>query len=1009
MECGNNTTKTFRGDDDYSTNNLEMNNFKWMDNFPVNNDETAISSSSKRKRNDINEFINREEEEEENNNKKFKGDLHYGLDPGQSRFTIPEIVNKRGDIPREDGHIWTIEEKTERRMIANELPYQEKWFNEIEERQKILRKDPNYKFLKLVAGNMDVEVFELFDEEDINRLVREQQDIRERLNLERKRTIVGIDKKYTQLQILDKLIQDENNNLLFKKVKRPNPHFIKSIGENFILSFEGATGEDHIYDANGGFIFIVDLIKTYSTIIDAWKLYKKMNDPDSDAAMLLMLNSTRTLHENIKILIGLDSVYARELSEAPIEQTPFVLKKGENSNLTNLKRIIEKNIILYIFMIIYRDFLDLSQKGVYVQNILLKGTKRTDDFGYVLSLFDILKRCIKYSSKYITFKEDVVNYTGFKLTKQEIHIERTKEKDKFIDKTVKDIDEPTYKHDLKDDRREKLLLESKTMTEREWDLFEQQLTVGMNNGKERLGSEIDTLKEWYNATEIKSSSSSIIRLRQQIKSSNPIQTIQWETLRGFNVINLNIFTVLFGGDISKYKEIAKIGCNKYLRKHKNYCDFIISNISSNGAIRQTIIPTDIRNDAPKKLMNILITGVGRGWNEKEIIVIAFSHFMALYFTKTEDWKEIIDVFIRDDENKDRTETALAYFYDALVADRTETYDNNIPLTLDTLIVIRDLYKDSMSEYFWKISKFFSKLSIIQFSKDIEENIIKNFNHDTFINLNEALRRFPLTSSIIDRDFEVYVGENLNKNKKIYQEKGYLDNNHYPILLLHVYLELYFQYIESGVNESNKKLIELKESHEKTKKIIESISGDERGLEKTSKQRSKLREMYTPTKSWTFKPENSGIIEIKDGIVSAISDAYDLVQTYAIGLRGIPLIEIQKSLNNGLASTFAKYVAVIISDNRLVYTRQYNKDIEFKKVAMNKFNIMKRLKMYKYSRSGRGYTTRQMDQSEYNILYQTRGGGGEGALGFNPYNVSKAYREPILLEDGTVGTTTIIML
>ena len=114
-----------------------------------------------------------------------------GVKAGESTFVIPEIRddwregNKR--VPREDGTPWPPGEKGEGGY------YEPEWKSEEERRREILEKNPDYKFLFLVAGATGLDVTVLYEEEDVAGIFRREQALLEEQRAGIRQTTLSIE------------------------------------------------------------------------------------------------------------------------------------------------------------------------------------------------------------------------------------------------------------------------------------------------------------------------------------------------------------------------------------------------------------------------------------------------------------------------------------------------------------------------------------------------------------------------------------------------------------------------------------------------------------------------------------------------------------------------------------------------------------------------------------------------------------------------------------------------
>jgi hypothetical protein len=84
--------------------------------------------------------------------------MKIGIKPGQAIFEVPDIDerNQTKPIPRQDGLRWDPS------VDQSDVNYSRDWINEEKERKMLLQKDPNYKFMTLVAGHTKYETEDLY-------------------------------------------------------------------------------------------------------------------------------------------------------------------------------------------------------------------------------------------------------------------------------------------------------------------------------------------------------------------------------------------------------------------------------------------------------------------------------------------------------------------------------------------------------------------------------------------------------------------------------------------------------------------------------------------------------------------------------------------------------------------------------------------------------------------------------------------------------------------------------
>jgi len=156
--------------------------------------------------NDINADITAQKEyviDIDGNDSQYGGDvMPLGFKPGASHAEIPGIrrLVKRpdGGFPREDGYEDSFYEKQQ----ADERPFGARYFDKDLERRRLLEANEDYRFVVLLAGAMGKQVIDLYEEEDLERLLRQREADRLRIQQELKRSIVSMQAKENQRNIL---------------------------------------------------------------------------------------------------------------------------------------------------------------------------------------------------------------------------------------------------------------------------------------------------------------------------------------------------------------------------------------------------------------------------------------------------------------------------------------------------------------------------------------------------------------------------------------------------------------------------------------------------------------------------------------------------------------------------------------------------------------------------------------------------------------------------------------
>jgi hypothetical protein len=128
-----------------------------------------------------------------------------GLKTTEDHFVIDGIRKKKGPFPREDGY--EIEGVEEHRN-AKKQPFGKKYYEDQLDRLQLMSDSNEYTMIKLIAGFMSRSPYDLFDEEDMNRLQQEREEQKLTTQLELKRRIESTDQKERQLKAIEEKISN---------------------------------------------------------------------------------------------------------------------------------------------------------------------------------------------------------------------------------------------------------------------------------------------------------------------------------------------------------------------------------------------------------------------------------------------------------------------------------------------------------------------------------------------------------------------------------------------------------------------------------------------------------------------------------------------------------------------------------------------------------------------------------------------------------------------------------
>jgi hypothetical protein len=150
----------------------------------------------KQQQSDGDDYANISEEDGDDDDEKAYagefGQIALGFKAGSSHAVIPDIRNR--PLPREDGY----KDNPYELQIINDRPYGKEYFNEIAEREKIMEESDDYRFVVLLAGAMGRSPIDIYEEQDMERLLRQRERDHVRIVAEERRRIVPVREKQQQ-------------------------------------------------------------------------------------------------------------------------------------------------------------------------------------------------------------------------------------------------------------------------------------------------------------------------------------------------------------------------------------------------------------------------------------------------------------------------------------------------------------------------------------------------------------------------------------------------------------------------------------------------------------------------------------------------------------------------------------------------------------------------------------------------------------------------------------------
>lgn len=414
---------------------------------------------------------------------------------------------------------------------------------------------------------------------------------------------------------------------------------------------------------------------------------------------------------------------------------------------------------------------------------------------------------------------------------------------------------------------------------------------------------------------------------------------------------------------------------------KGYKSFIISIINArddtlkiNELIKGVNIST-IHNDE----LNNKIRLLGSGINTTTIIDTTKKYFKDLYY-RTNSIIDIYDDMVSSDKESltpDNTEAILSVLnknheimkdilniyrenvihpiLTDIISDYTKQVTTSIDSILDTEVLNEYITGKNNDVYKSNVSHEEITGSIIRntvFAEYYDKGVI-HFN-DQSIGKEMVLKEQQQQD---DNVIDMFITE----NKGIIGTKE-ITNDIYLCKLfedLVVFIPLYNKNIQNKIDKQEKIIANARS------KMLNLLESGGEYDDDSDTNRKMISSSYNLS-----KPINSGIIQYIPVVTDKIDEAYNLVKDYCPRLNnhGNPLplnaiIYSKSARDSGLTGDFARYVAILTADVKLLFKDSYKSKADQEKVTMKKIEAMNRLKKYTFIK--RGVYNRNRDKnSEY---------------------------------------------
>lgn len=310
--------------------------FGWMDAFPEERDENVAMSSG------INHAagpkrpgapLDRrwQETKRPRGPARFPGSAatstSFGMEVGDQSFVVPGIrkLTEEHDIPREDGLMWT---PNERINVVPNLPFNPTWQEEVEARNKILDANVDMRFIRSIAGNMVKDPWELFEETGLREVTLKTMYVQLSQRLELDRTRVGTEEKLQQVRQLERIMASNAEKIADIREQTKTKVWV-DIGDVFMSADK--------------FYYAVRLMEEYTLLLQTSGMLS------SETAVSHAYSENKMVHEKLKAFL------AERLNTEPHPE------RDADEPQLNYRDVVWRNYTMYAWSLFFRDQLDNDQ------------------------------------------------------------------------------------------------------------------------------------------------------------------------------------------------------------------------------------------------------------------------------------------------------------------------------------------------------------------------------------------------------------------------------------------------------------------------------------------------------------------------------------------------------------------------------------------------------------------------------------------------------------------------
>ena len=449
------------------------------------------------------------------------------------------------------------------------------------------------------------------------------------------------------------------------------------------------------------------------------------------------------------------------------------------------------------------------------------------------------------------------------------------------------------------------------------------------------------------------------KLREFQEISSPVDLIDWPLYkkRRTETIDMNYFDKM-GISVGLERKMVALGINeRYMDNYPSYARKVLTYLYGTEQERRDVtagldglnltesMEDDIGGNPPdiNALIQIQFPAYKTDKRLDAIERLLRSHFLCLFFEEV-PWADITTLLMPEQTT--------------IVNNITGVVITELKPIMSTML---QLYKTILLQYMAEIARFMAP--VIQLTPRMAALLSQPILFTAYDGaLASSVDRFDalnaLFGNVLVRDLikddlfyeYLYTGSKVFINQQFGGDGGgggvgqpvnlAIEEEEYPILVLHRVFRAYMAYIDEYSNMMANNITRLTAAIEKANKKIAEVVGDESYVLNAGVE-------YRQRKSFTTLPENSGFIKMRAEIVYLLRQAYHLVMDHCPALRNLPLEGFQgdSAYETGLSTDFIGVVAVLAADREFSFPDGYRSGKQFTKMKQDKQGMMMRMRRY----------------------------------------------------------------